>query len=196
MIMKGIHTVHTAECRSLKAILELQAGYAQVQRGNYHIQTSSIYVDAPLKIAVDYLGDLRNLGEWGFFIQPQGEINANTGEFIDEYGQTVEVKSRTLSLNKYYLIEFDFFYPQFNFLQRSPMLLIPSSYAFGDASASGFIQHRITFWHSKETYSHGKLQIEDYGAESMSLKRLLENKAGNLDSFNLGMSYLAQEDNV
>jgi len=37
---------------------------------------------------------------------------------------------------------------------------------------------------------HGKLQIEDYGAESMSLKRLLESKAGNLDAFARGMSYI------
>ena len=39
---------------------------------------------------------------------------------------------------------------------------------------------------------HGKLQIEDFGAENMNMKRLLENKAGNLQSFGRGMSYLAE----
>ena len=39
---------------------------------------------------------------------------------------------------------------------------------------------------------HGKLQIKDYGAESMSLKRVLENKAGNLESFGRGMSYISE----
>lgn len=189
MIMEGIHLVHTAECRSLKAILERQSGYSQAQQGNYRIQTSTIYVDAPLQLAVDYLEDLRNLGEWGFFIHAQSEINPDSGEFIDEYGQTVRVKLRTLPLNNYCLIELDFFYPQFNWLQRSPMLLIPCAYAFGDPSAPGFIQHRITFWNNKQTPDRGKLQIEDYGAESMSIKRLLEKKAGNLDSFGRGMSY-------
>jgi hypothetical protein len=189
MIMEGIHLVHTAECRSLKAILERQAGYDRSQHGNYRLQTSTIYIDAPLELAVDYLGDLRNLGEWGFFIHPQGEINADSGEFIDEYGQTVQVKLQTLPLNNYYLIELDFFYPHFNFIQRSPMLLMPCTYAFGDSSASGFIQHRITFWNNKENPQRGKLQIEDYGAESMSIKRLLEKKAGNLDAFGKGMSY-------
>lgn len=70
--------------------------------------------------------------------------------------------------------------------------MIPCSYAFADPSASGFILHRITFWKTGETLPHGKLQIEDYGAESMNIKRFLEAKAGNFESFNRGMSYIPQ----
>ena len=52
--------------------------------------------------------------------------------------------------------------------------------------------HRVAFFERMALPKHGKLQIEDYGAESMSLKRVLENKAGNLDSFGRGMSYISE----
>jgi hypothetical protein len=191
MIMEGIHLVHTAECRSLKGILECKAGHTEAVQGQHRIQTSTIYVDAPLELAVEYLGDLQNLGEWGFSLHPQGEVTPTAGEFVDEYGRLVQVELRILELSHYCLIELDCFYPQFDFLQRSPMLLMPCSYAFNNPTAPGLIQHRITFWPQHQIPRHGKLQIEDYGAESMSIKRLLEKKAGNLDSFGRGMSYIA-----
>ena len=72
------------------------------------------------------------------------------------------------------------------------MLLIPCSYAFADPEARGFIMHRISFWKTDKSQQHGKLQIEDLGAESMNIKRMLENKAGNLESFDRGMSYIPQ----
>ncbi len=71
-------------------------------------------------------------------------------------------------------------------------MLVPCSYAFGNPSARGCIQHRVAFFDKKAPPWHGKLQIEDYGAEAMSLKRRLEQKAGNLDSFARGMSYVPE----
>ena len=61
--------------------------------------------------------------------------------------------------------------------------------AFGEPEAKGFVQHRIAFFPKDAPPRHGKLQLQDYGAEAMSLKRVLERKAGNLDSFARGMSY-------
>ncbi|MEO0685037.1 MAG: hypothetical protein AAFY76_08340, partial [Cyanobacteria bacterium J06649_11] len=95
-------------------------------------------------------------------------------------------------LSKYYLLEQEFYYPDYEFYQRTPMLLIPCSYAFADPEARGFIMHRISFWKSDKSQVHGKLQMEDLGAESMNIKRMLENKAGNLESFDRGMSYIPQ----
>ena len=86
-------------------------------------------------------------------------------------------------------IEQNFYYPDDDFTQRCPTVIIPCSYAFGDPDAKGFIQHRITFWPLHKSLRRGKLQIHDYGAESMNVKRLLEAKAGNKESFNQGMSY-------
>ena len=72
------------------------------------------------------------------------------------------------------MIEQDYCLPQHNFLQRSPTFLIPLSYAFGDPIIPGFLLHRITFWKNDAQARHGKLTIDDFGAENMNIKRLLE----------------------
>lgn len=190
MIMQGIHAVHSSECRSLKAILERKNGCTEAVEGQYKIATDTIYVDAPIELGVEYLSDLRNMDEWAHLLRPRGEINPQSGEFLDEYDQMVKVTFRLHDLNNYYLLEKDYFYPDYKFIQRCPVILIPCSYAFGDSSASGFIHHQITFWKEGKAPRHGKLQVEDYGAESMNIKRFLEGKAGNLASFDRGMSYL------
>jgi hypothetical protein len=190
MIMEGIHTVHTSECRSLKAILERMGGHREAAKGQYEIATDTIYVNAPMEMGVEYLSDLRNMDEWAHLLRPVGEILAQSGEFLDEYDQKVKVSLRLHSLSKYYLLEQDFFYPDYGLMQRCPTILIPCSYAFADSSASGFIQHRITFWKVNNPACHGKLQLEDYGAESMNIKRTLEAKAGNMETFAKGMSYM------
>ena len=192
MIMQGIHTVHTSECRSLKAILERKNGHTAAAKGRYFIDTDTIYVDAPVEIGVEYLSDLRNMDEWAHLVRPAGEITPESGEFLDEYDQKVKISLRLHTLSKYYLLEQEYFYPEHKYYQRSVALLIPASYAFADPSAPGFILHQITFWKSGESLPHGKLQIEDFGAEGMNIKRFSEAKAGNLDSFNRGMSYIPQ----
>lgn len=189
MIMQGIETVHTSECRSLKAILERKAGQTFAAKGRYKIDTDTMFIDAPIELGFEYLRDLRNLDEWAHLLRPNGKIECEEGEFIDEYDQKVIVTLRTHALNKYYLIEQNYFYPEHNFIQRCPVVIIPCSYAFGDRSAQGFIQHRITFWPVAQPLRHGKLQIQDFGAESMNIKRLLEAQAGNTQSFARGMSY-------
>jgi hypothetical protein len=127
--------------------------------------------------------------DWAHFLRANGEITSDSGSFLDEYDQKVEVSLRTHDLNNYYLIEQNFYYPDDDFTQRCPTVIIPCSYAFGDPDAQGFIQHRITFWPVDRSLRRGKLQIQDYGAESMNIKRLLEAKAGNTETFARGMSY-------
>lgn len=190
MIMQGIHTVHTSECRSLKAHLERRTGRTTAAKGRYFIDTDTIYVDAPLEMGIDYLKAVKNIDEWAHLVRPIGEVDGQSGEFIDEYEQKVKISVRVHSLSKYYLLEQEYFYPERKFYQRSVALLIPTAYAFADADASGFILHRITFWKHGEQLPHGKLQIEDFGAESMNIKRFLEAKADNLKSFDRGMSYI------
>lgn len=192
MIMQGIHTVHTSECRSLKANLERKAGRLAAASGRYIIDTGTIYVDAPIHLAVEYLSNLENIDEWSHLVHPNGKISGDKGEFTDEYGQKLEISQRLHTASKYYLLEQEYFYPEYNFYQRSPALMIPAAYAFGDPEAPGFILHRITFWKVGKTQRHGKLQIEDFGAENMNIKRMLEAKAGNFESFNRGMSYVPQ----
>ena len=189
MIMQGIETVHTSECRSLKAILERNAGKTEAVRGRYRIDTDTIYVDASIELGFEYLKDLRNMEDWAHFLRADGEITSDSGSFLDEYNQKVEVSLRTHDLNNYYLIEQNFYYPDDDFTQRCPTVIIPCSYAFNDPDARGFIQHRITFWPIDRSLRRGKLQIQDYGAESMNIKRLLEAKAGNTETFAKGMSY-------
>ncbi len=192
LIMEGIHTVHTSECRSLKANLERRSGHTTAVKGRYLIDSDTIYIHAPIESGIEFLGNLKNASEWTHLLQPNGEISDSEGEFKDEYYQKVKVSQRLHSLSRYYLLEQDYYYPDYNFYQRSPMMLIPASYAFGDTSAPGFILHRITFWKVGEAYIHGKLQMEDFASENMNIKRLLEAKAGNLETFNRGLSYMPE----
>ncbi len=90
------------------------------------------------------------------------------------------------------ILEFAHHYRDQGYVQRNLMFLVPTAYAFGSPNAPGVIQHRVTFFEKGSPPAYGKLQIEDYGAEAMSLKRVLERKAGNLDSFARGMSYQAE----
>jgi hypothetical protein len=196
MIMQGIETVHTSECRSLKAILERKAGYAEAQQGRYFIDTDTIYINAPVEMAVEYLLNLNNMNDWAHLLRSQAKITNNSGEFRDEYNRLVKVSFQAHQLSNYYLIEQDYFYPDYGLMQRSPTILIPCAYAFGDRDALGLIQHRITFWSSETPNRHGKLQIHDYGAESMNIKRLLEAKAGNTETFAKGMSYKPADSKV
>ncbi len=193
MIMQGIHLVHTAEIRSLKGALERKAGLTEAAQGRFEIKTNSIFVDAPYDLAADYLGDLRNLGEWGFSVRPNGSVGSDEGEFTDEYGQHVEVQVRKHDLQNYVILEFEHRYRSANWVQRNCLVIVPCSYAFGNPEARGCIQHRVAFFEKGVLPRHGKLQIEDYGAESMSLKRVLEHKAGNLESFARGMSYISEQ---
>ncbi len=190
MIMQGIHLVHTAEIRSLKAALERKAGLQAAARGRFDIQTDSIFVDAPFELASPYLGDVRNMQNWAYFLKPNGAADATQGSFLDEYGQKVEIRSQTFDCGNYSIIEFEHHYA--DSVQRTCLVLVPCSHAFGNPNAKGCVQHRIAFFERDVPAQRGKLQIEDYGAESMSLKRVLENKAGNLQSFGRGMSYVPE----
>lgn len=190
MIMQGIQTVHNSEARSLKAALERQVGLTEAAQGRYRIEADTIYVDAPIEKAAEFLGDLRTMETWSHLLRPAGQIQPERGTFFDEYGQTVEVALRTNRLEDYWLIEQNYFHPQHNSMQRSPTFLIPLSYAFGDPGVPGLILHRITFWKNGAAPRHGKLSIDDFGAENMNIKRLLEANAGNLTTFALGKSYL------
>jgi hypothetical protein len=190
MIMQGIQTVHNSEVRSLKAVLEREVGLTEAAQGAYRIEADTIYINAPIDMAAEFLGDLRTMEHWSHLLKPAGAIQLERGTFLDEYRQAVDVTLRTTKFQEYFLIEQDYFHPEHNAMQRSPTFLIPLSHAFGDPKAPGFLLHRITFWKNGAAQRHGKLGIEDYGAENMNIKRLLEAKAGNLSTFALGQSYL------
>ena len=193
MIMQGIQTVHNSEARSLKAALEREAGLTEAAVGRHRIEADTIYVNAPIEMAAEFLGDLRTMEHWSHLLKPAGTIQPEHGTYLDEYRQTVDVSLRTTRFQEYYLVEQDYFHTQHKTMQRSPTFLIPLSHAFGDPEAPGFLLHRITFWKNGAGPRHGKLGIEDFGAENMNIKRLLEAKAGNLATFALGQSYLPQE---
>ncbi len=190
MIMQGIQTVHGSECRALKAALECQAGLTEATHGRYRIEADTIYVNAQLDVAADFLGDLRTMPHWSHLLKPAGKIQPDHGTFLDEYRQTVEVTVGTSTLEDYRLIEHDYYLPDHDLMQRSPALLIPLAHAFGNPAVPGVLLHRMTFWQNGKRARHGKLNIEDFGAENMNIKRQLEAKAGNLDTFAKGKSYV------
>ena len=99
--MQGIHTVHTSECRSLKANLERKEGFTCAAIGKHFVDTDTIYVDAPIEMGIEFLQDLRNMDEWAHLLKPDGEISASEGEFRDEYNQKVKASVQLHRLSKY-----------------------------------------------------------------------------------------------
>ena len=101
MIMQGIQTVHNSEARSLKAALEREAGLTEAAHGRHRIEADTIYVNAPIEMAAEFLGDLRTMEHWSHLLKPAGTIQPEQGVYLDEYRQTVEVsaKNHTVSRN-------------------------------------------------------------------------------------------------
>ncbi|MBO3747570.1 scytonemin biosynthesis cyclase/decarboxylase ScyC [Streptosporangiaceae bacterium NEAU-GS5] len=190
MIAEGMPAVHRAECRALKAALERGAGMRRAARGRHVVRSETIYVDAPIGSGVEYLRDLRSMKEYAFLLRPDGEILADEGTFLDEYGRRVVLRSRSHAMGEASIVEHEACYPDDGgFAQRSLTLLVPCSYAFGQSEARGFIKHRVTFWPADESQELGRTSIDELRAESVNVKRLLEAKEGNLESFARGFSY-------
>lgn len=191
MIAEGMPAAHTAECRALKAVLERGAGRRCAARGRYVVRSETIYVDAPIRTGVEYLADIRSMREYAFLLRPDGDVLANEGSFLDEYGRRVTMRSHTWASGEASLVEHEAVYPDDDgFVQRSVTLLVPCSYAFGQPEARGFIKHRVAFWAADGSQALGRTNIDEIRAESVNVKRLLEARAGNLASFARGFSYV------
>ena len=189
MIMQGIDFVHSAEIRSLKAVLERRAGLASAARGRWDVRTISMFVDAPYDLTLEHLRDMENFADWSYFIRPDGAVGHDAGRFFDEYDKPLDVSVTIHDLGQYAILEFEHRYRQLNVVQRNLLFVVPCAYAFGNPEAQGCVHHRVAFFETDVPPVHGKLQLQDYGAEGMSVKRRLEHMAGNLESFGRGMSY-------
>ena len=192
MIAEGMPVAHTAECRALKAVLERGAGRRRPARGRYVVRSESIYIDAPVRAGAEYLVNIRSMAEYAFLLRPDGDLFPDQGSFLDEYGRRLTMRSRIRALGEAWLVEHEAAYPDDDgFVQRSVTLLVPCSYAFGQPRARGFIKHRVAFCPADESQPRGRTNIDELRAESVNVKRLLEARAGHLESFARGFSYVA-----
>jgi hypothetical protein len=191
MIAEGLPAAHTAECRALKAVLERNVGRRGPAYGRHVARSETIYVDAPVDAGVAYLADIRAMKEYAFLLRQHGDAAPDRGAFLDEYGRPVTVRSRVCVMGEAVLVEHEATYPDDEgFVQRTVTLLVPCAYAFGQPQAPGFIKHRVTFCPADGSQALGRTDIDELRAESINVKRLLEAKAGNLQSFARGFSYL------
>ncbi len=192
MIMQGIAAVHQYEGRGLKAALERREQLGAPAQGRWRVETDTMYVDAPIELAVAELSDPTRLPLWAPLFRPaqHGDGLGDGRDFVDEYGRCVRVTCTAHRLDDYVLVEQDYAYPDQGVVHRHPIVLIPSSRAFSP-SASGFLLHRIGFWDSRAAPSCGRLGPQELAAESMAIKRRVEAAAGNFAAFGRGMSYAA-----
>ena len=190
MIMQGIAAVHLYEGRGLKAALERREHLNAPAEGRYRVETDTIYVDAPIELAVAELTDPARLPQWAPLFRPRPEPGDGR-DFLDEYERRVRVTFTAQSLDDYVLVEQDYAYPDLGVVHRHPIVLVPSARAFS-ASAPGFLLHRIGFRDRHAGATCGRLQPEELAAENMALKRRLEAEAGNFAAFARGMSYRAE----
>jgi pulcherriminic acid synthase len=185
MIMQGIAAVHHYEARGLKAALERGEGLTAPADGTSSLIADTMWVDAPIAMAREMLADRSSLARWAPLFRP---VDVAAGSFADEYDRRVEVTAEACDLGDYVLIEQSYAYPDLGEVQRCPIILIPSSRAFGK-DAGGFLLHRVAFVRRDGSQTYGRTQASELSAESMAIKRMLEAKAGNLASFARGMSY-------
>jgi hypothetical protein len=184
MISEGLPTVHRAESHSLKAQLERRAGRRRAAPSALELRSHTVYVDAPLGDAVSYLGDPATATEWGFLLRPDG------ARLFDEYDHPIEIRLTVHDLGEYWMIEHDTHYLETAAVVRTPLLVFPAAYAFAQPAASGVIVHRVTAWPVGKGREVGKGSIDDYDTEVINAKRLLEARAGNLEAYARGCSYL------
>jgi len=178
MIEEGIQAVHNAEMHSLKAVLETGHGARRAIRGALGLRSHTIYIDVPFELAVEYFGDPANATEWGYLLRREGS------RVVDEYNNALDLRLTVRDLGPYKIVEHDSHYTEA--LVRTPIVLIPSTYAFGRPDAPGLIMHRVSAW----PRTIGKGSPDDYLAEAINAKRILEARAGNLEAFGRGGSYL------
>ena len=183
MIGEGLPTVHRAEGHSLKAQLERRAGRPRGVSGGLALHAHTIYVDAPLGPAVAYLGDSANVTDWGYLLRRDGT------RLFDEYDHPIEIRLNVRDLGEYRMIEHDTHYLETGAVVRAPLVVIPAAFAFGQPEATGFVLHRVTAWPARAAREAGKASIDDYDAEAINAKRIIEGRAGNLAAYARGCSY-------
>jgi len=188
MIMQGIVPVHFYEGRGLKAALERREGLCAPAEGRQDIETATIYVDAPIELGIEELGDVARLPLWAPMFRPDPR---GPDEFLDEYGRRVRATFAVHRLEDYVLVEQDYAYPELDAVHRHPVVLIPCARAFSSA-ASGFLLHRLAFRERGADPACGRLDVRELAAENMALKRRMEAAAGRLAAFARGPSYVAQ----
>jgi hypothetical protein len=178
MIPEGMPPVHNAEAHSLKAVLESRRGLTSAVPAALALRSHTIYIDAPFPLAVDYFADPATVTEWGFMLRREGS------QIVDEYNRPLDVRITLRDLGPYKIIEHDSHYG--DAIVRTPLVLVPATYAFGRDDAPGLIMHRVSAW----PRPIGKGSPDDYDAEAINAKRLVERRAGNLEAFGRGCSYL------
>ena len=182
MITDGLATVHVSEARSLKGHLERRAGRRSPSRAELSLQSHTIYVDAERPQVVEYLGDESNWAEWGYLMR-DGDLGLE-----DVYGRPVAAEAQLVNLEQLSLIQFGQSSEEETQKARTPFVVVPASYAFGVSDARGSIVHRITPSLSPASSTPFKRAV-DYDTEMINLKRVLEARAGNLESYARGVSY-------
>jgi hypothetical protein len=184
MIKEGLPTVHRAESHSLKAQLERRAGRRHPVPAGLELRSHTIYVDAPLGLAMSYLGDGANVTEWGYLLRRDG------ARLFDEYDHAIEIRLAVHDLGEYQMIEHDTHYLETGAIVRTPIVIVPAAFAFAQPEAPGFVLHRVTAWPVGCDREVGKHSSDDYDTEAINAKRIVEAKAGNLEAYARGCSYL------
>jgi len=184
MITEGLAVVHRAEMHSLKAQLERREGIRRPIDGSLELKSHTIYVEAPIDTVVSYLGELKNATEWGYLMRKEGE------RLFDEYDHPIEISVKAHDCGNYHIIEHDTHYLESGVVVRAPFFVTPSAYAFAAPDAPGCIVHRMTGWPVHGPRAHGKASPDDYDAEAINGKRIMEAKAGNMAAYARGCSYL------
>lgn len=176
MIKQGLPTVHRAEAISLKACIERGRGRRSPAVSPVALRSHTIYVDAPAELVARFLADPENATTWAYMLRRTGAA------WLDAYGNELQLTLTATPVGDYTVIEHDRL-DGAGQIERSPLLVIPAAFAFGDPAAPGCILHRIVAEPSLRT-------ADELATEAINAKRVLEGLAGNRESYALGCSYV------
>lgn len=185
-IAQGLPTVHRAEARSLKASLERRRGHRHAVDGALDVRSHTVYVDAPYHVARPYLADPANIAEWSYMVR------LAENQLVDEYERPLTIELLPHDVQGYAVIEHATRYD--DVVIQAPLAIVPAAYAFAEPRAPGILLHRITGWPVDQRRRVGKQTSDDYNAEILNTKRILEARVGNLGAYARGNSYLGLRD--
>ena len=190
--MDGIGPVHDTEIRGLKAHLERRRGLAEPAQSDLTMASETIYVEAPFGLVRSYLANPRTTAAWSpLFTASRSSADRADDDGIegtDEYDREVHLSSTVHDVGSWALIEQDYYYPADGLTLRCPLLVLPCSYVFGNPKADGVLVHRV-FWSGDDSGRFGRLAPASFGAEAVTIKRILEDEAGNRGALAASLSY-------
>ena len=150
---------------------------------------TSAYIAAPHQRIVGYLKDLKNLDEWTLFSRMQRQVDESTWiGTASGYQQPLYYHVKRVDYGSFHGIEWHCGFEQGVYHQVYPVLVFPPGYVDPANQEPGTYLHWVSF---VDPARRTPMIAEGMSGAHTAECRALEARAGNLESFARGFSYVS-----